>query len=164
MDSQQAALAICGATVAYIWYKRYHAISISDVPGPKNPSWIYGTSAFPSIPMTFSHRIRNRTQVVVDNQGGHCRREEASGRPRSRSPLEWGAWGTLYLLGRNEVLALMISRRKNACGLPTPKPSTTSSKVPIVYTRNRTSLVNETQWSWIGVSSRSRVNCLSHLM
>ncbi|KAF9787520.1 cytochrome P450 [Thelephora terrestris] len=42
MDSQQAALAICGATAAYVLYKRYRTISISDVPGPKNPSWIYG--------------------------------------------------------------------------------------------------------------------------
>ncbi|KAF9778997.1 cytochrome P450 [Thelephora terrestris] len=44
MDSQQATLAICGATVvvAYIWYTRCRTHSISDVPGPKNPSWIYG--------------------------------------------------------------------------------------------------------------------------
>ncbi|KAF9778983.1 cytochrome P450 [Thelephora terrestris] len=42
MDSQQAALAIFGATAAYVWYKRYRTFSISDVPGPKNPSWIYG--------------------------------------------------------------------------------------------------------------------------
>ncbi|KAF9779010.1 cytochrome P450 [Thelephora terrestris] len=42
MDSWQAALAICGATVTYIWYKRHRTFSIRDVPGPKNPSWIYG--------------------------------------------------------------------------------------------------------------------------
>ena len=47
MDLQQAALLICGATAAYIWYKRHRTFSISDVPGPKNPSWICGTSASP---------------------------------------------------------------------------------------------------------------------
>lgn len=42
MDYYRVALATCGAIVAYVWYKRYHALSISDVPGPKNPSRIYG--------------------------------------------------------------------------------------------------------------------------
>lgn len=44
MDSQHAALAICGATAAYVWYRWYRTSSIGDVPGPKNPSWIYGIS------------------------------------------------------------------------------------------------------------------------
>ena len=42
MDFQQAALAICGAAIVYALYQRYHGLTISDVPGPKNPSWIYG--------------------------------------------------------------------------------------------------------------------------
>jgi hypothetical protein len=45
MDPQQAALAICGVTAAYILYKRYRAFAISDIPGPKNPSWVYGISS-----------------------------------------------------------------------------------------------------------------------
>jgi hypothetical protein len=44
MDSQHAAFLIFGVTVAYIWYKRHRASSISDLPGPKNPSWIHGIS------------------------------------------------------------------------------------------------------------------------
>ena len=42
MDLQQAALAVFGVAVGYLWYKRYHASPISDVPGPKNPSWVHG--------------------------------------------------------------------------------------------------------------------------
>ena len=65
MDLQQAALAICGATVVYIWYRRYHTLSISDVPGPKNPSWIYGISTSPTTLMSSSHGLRNRAPMVV---------------------------------------------------------------------------------------------------
>lgn len=42
MDPQQTALVICGAAVIYVWYRRHRNSSIRDVPGPKNPSWIYG--------------------------------------------------------------------------------------------------------------------------
>jgi len=44
MDFQQAALTICGVTVAYVLYRRYRNLTIRDIPGPKNPSWIYGIS------------------------------------------------------------------------------------------------------------------------
>lgn len=47
MDLQRTALTICGAAVGYIWYKRYRSLTVSDVPGPENPSWIYGISASP---------------------------------------------------------------------------------------------------------------------
>ena len=46
MDLQQAALAVFGVAVGYLWYKRYHTSPISDIPGPKNPSWIYGNLPF----------------------------------------------------------------------------------------------------------------------
>ncbi|KAF9785284.1 cytochrome P450 [Thelephora terrestris] len=42
MDSRHATLAISVAFVAYTWYKCRRTSSISDIPGPKNPSWIYG--------------------------------------------------------------------------------------------------------------------------
>ncbi|KAF9645980.1 cytochrome P450 [Thelephora ganbajun] len=42
MDFQQAAILTCGATVAYALYGRYRYLTIRDVPGPKNPSWIHG--------------------------------------------------------------------------------------------------------------------------
>ncbi|KAF9780802.1 cytochrome P450 [Thelephora terrestris] len=42
MDLEKIALMFCGATVAFIWYKRLRAFAIRDVPGPRNPSWIYG--------------------------------------------------------------------------------------------------------------------------
>jgi hypothetical protein len=45
MDFQQISLAVCGATAAYILWKRRHSLSIGDVPGPKNPSWIHGIHA-----------------------------------------------------------------------------------------------------------------------
>jgi len=44
MDLQQAALTICGVTVAYVLYRRYRDFTIRDILGPKNPSWIYGIS------------------------------------------------------------------------------------------------------------------------
>lgn len=44
MDLQQAALAVCSAAALFVWYKRHRAISIKDIPGPKNPSWIHGHS------------------------------------------------------------------------------------------------------------------------
>lgn len=44
MEFQQAALAVCGATVSYALYERYRNSTIRDVPGPKNPSWIHGIS------------------------------------------------------------------------------------------------------------------------
>jgi len=47
MDFQQTVLTICGAAVAYALYKRYRNFVIRDVPGPKNPSWIYGISGPP---------------------------------------------------------------------------------------------------------------------
>ena len=46
MEFQQAVLAACGAAVVYLCYKKYRALSIADVPGPKNPSWIYGMPVF----------------------------------------------------------------------------------------------------------------------
>lgn len=42
MNFQQTTLAVCGTAAAYVLYKRYIEVSISDIPGPKNPSWIYG--------------------------------------------------------------------------------------------------------------------------
>ena len=65
MDFQRAALALCVATVAYTWYKRRRTHSISDVPGPKNPSWIYGIPGITACEMALSHTLSNRSQVVV---------------------------------------------------------------------------------------------------
>jgi hypothetical protein len=73
MTFQQTVLAICGATVVYALYKRCRTSSISDVPGPKNPSWIYGISRSPTQSMTLSHRFWNRTPVVVGIPRGQCR-------------------------------------------------------------------------------------------
>ena len=55
MDSQQAALAICGATVAYALYQRYRNSAIRDVPGPESPSWIHGISRSHACRMTLPH-------------------------------------------------------------------------------------------------------------
>src|ERR1700753_2175017 len=60
MDFQQAALTICAAAAAYIYYKRYQDFTISDVPGPKNPSWIFGISWPPCI---------KRRQLMVSATG-----------------------------------------------------------------------------------------------
>ena len=63
MDFQQAALTICGATVVFVLYKRYRALSISDIPGPANPSWIYGISLCPLCVFdeTISHVLEQGT-------------------------------------------------------------------------------------------------------
>jgi hypothetical protein len=65
MDFQQAALAICGTTAVYIWYKRSRISAISDVPGPKNPSWIYGISVSPTLANDITSQIPGRTPMVV---------------------------------------------------------------------------------------------------
>jgi len=61
MDFQQAALAICGVTVAYVLYGRYRNLTIRDVPGPKNPSWIYGISGARTMNDTISPVLEQDT-------------------------------------------------------------------------------------------------------
>lgn len=61
MDFQQAALTICAAAVAYVWYKRHWACTISDIPGPKNPSWIFGIST----------SSRSKRSHLIDLGTGH---------------------------------------------------------------------------------------------
>ena len=96
MDFQQVALAICGATATYVWYKRFCALSITDVPGPKNPSWTYGMSVPRGSEIILSHEFWNRTQMVVGMRTDECPREEALGRIRNRGSLEWDTRRTLF--------------------------------------------------------------------
>jgi len=43
MDYSQWAALGGGAAVTYAAYRRYTRISLDDVPGPDNPSFLYGT-------------------------------------------------------------------------------------------------------------------------
>jgi hypothetical protein len=113
----------------------------------------YTVSLHPHKSMTFSHRIR------TGHNGGGC--EEAT--VVEKRLLEeygtisrWnGSLGVCFFSMGSGVMrsSLMLSCRKNACGSPTPRPSTISSKVPIVYTRNRTSSGNSC--NGLGLGSRS---------
>ena len=108
MDFQQAALVTCLALVAYVWYKLYRTSAIRDVPGPKNPSWVYGS--IPPPPYTEPRHLTN-------SKIGHIwwwQREEA--RAVEKSLLEqygtvarWnGLLGVCVLTGvrRNPILIL----------------------------------------------------------
>ena len=55
MEYQLGALTTCAAVIAYLLFRRHRRLStIRDVPGPVNPSWIFGMS--PTSLLTFSWR------------------------------------------------------------------------------------------------------------
>ena len=73
MDFQQATLIICAVGVAYVWYKLYRKSMIGDIPGPENPSWVYG------IPLVFT--LANRRHHLTRSGTGHLwwwQREEVA--------------------------------------------------------------------------------------
>ena len=138
MDSQHVALAICATAAAYFLFKRRYSSSISDVPGPKNPSWVYGISA-----------SKQNNQLCLTNLGtGHpwwWQREDAAVveksileeygtiarwnaclgvRPFSQSPGTWRGPHVSWTITRN-----------NACGSPTRRPSTIFSKALVLCMR-----------------------------
>ena len=41
-DLQQTVAAVATASVIYALYRRYDRPSLRDIPGPPNPSWVYG--------------------------------------------------------------------------------------------------------------------------
>jgi len=46
MEYQLGTLAACTALFVYVWIRRYGEPSpVKDVPGPVNPSWIFGKSS-----------------------------------------------------------------------------------------------------------------------
>jgi len=164
MDFQQTALAICGTTIVYALYQRYRGLTISDVPGPKNPSWIYGILGPFTRQISLSHQFCNRTPMVPATRRGYQDRTTASGRIWNRRSFERAAWGThLYLVkvGCGWILTLMLSCRKTACGSWIQRPSTTFSRVPITDTGGRAILGIWSRRSWIGVSCGPRVSRLS---
>ena len=94
MDFQLATLVLSGAVaVTYIWYARCRASSIGDVPGPKNPSWMYGISRSSRSQRRYL-MFWNRSSMLVEERRGGCSREEHLGRIRNYSSLEWDTWGS----------------------------------------------------------------------
>jgi len=145
MDFQQTALAICGATIVYALYQRYRGLTISDVPGPKNPSWIYGILGPFTRQISLSHQYCNRTPMVLATRRGYRDRTTASGRIWNRRSFERATWGThLYLVkaGCGWMLILMLSYRKTACVSWIPRPSTTLSRALGICTGNRATVGN----------------------
>ena len=67
MDFQQAVLTICGAAVAYVLYGRYRNSAIRDVPGPKNPSWIYGISGSRHMPNDTNSQVLEQDTYGTGN-------------------------------------------------------------------------------------------------
>ena len=41
-DLQQTIAAVATASAIYALYRRYNRPSLKDIPGPPNPSWVYG--------------------------------------------------------------------------------------------------------------------------
>ena len=77
-----------------------------------------------------------------------------------------GLLGVGVFLGflRCDTVLTLLSRRKNVCGSPILKPYTIFSRALVIFTRNHTPSGNGIQWSWTGVSPRSRASRLSHLV
>lgn len=136
IDLQQATLAVCATVVAYALYKRYRASTISDIPGPKNPSWRYGIQLF--VPVNSQCRL-------TDSGTGHAwwwQREEAGAVDKMileeyGTVARWnGSLGVHYFPGVwcCGTLTLMLPCRRNAYGSPTPRQSTIFSTVLIAFT------------------------------
>lgn len=119
------------------------SISISDIPGPKNPSWIYGSSASPT----------NRWHSLTKSRTGHTWWWMSDEFTVVEKKLleEYGAvsrWnGSLrvcFFSGSGGVRSpLMPLHRKNACGLPTqghpPYPPRFQSPIRETELHQRTS-------------------------
>lgn len=162
MDLPQVTLIICGATAIYIWYKRYYAVSISDVPGPKNPSWICG------IYISNKPRGHHLTDSGQDIGGGGSLKNLARSRGDFWNNTEpWFAGtGRLGFASSlvDAVLTLTLFSRKNACGSQTPRLSTIFSRVPVFCTRDHTLSGSELCQLWIKVLPGLLASSLSYII
>ena len=138
MDFQQTTLTMCATAAAYVLYKRYRTSMISDIHGPKNPSWRYGIEFF--VPV-------GRRSHLTDFGTGHTwwwQREEFGVVDKMildeyGTVARWnGSLGvhSFSAARRRGTLTLILLCRKNACGSPTPRQSTIFSTVLVLCTRN----------------------------
>jgi len=107
MQYQLGALAACVAAPVYVFLRRYRKVStIRDVPGPVNPSWIFGTSP-EGQPGPFALLLgvdcadrehATRTPVVFPGRRGWGGREEVPRGFREHHPLERSVWGAYRIL------------------------------------------------------------------
>ena len=150
MDFQQAALATCGLVVTYVWYKLYRALTISDVPGPKNPSWIYGMRPH----VTYAYAALLFFYISPVPGTGHlwwwqleeARVVEKNLLGKYGTVVRWnGPLGVSFVSGRRCYPYLLLPFRKTDCGSLIQRPSTTSSKAQAICTRNRMPSGNDSQ-------------------
>ena len=151
MQYQLGGLVTCAAVLAYAFLQRYRRSStIRDVPGPVNPSWIFGmypgvnATRFTSSSGSIVLNVKTRAPVVYPGRRCWRGREEVPQGLRKHRPMErffWGAShflpGTLSCTGLELLTDMLCTCGRIACGSQTPKPSTTSFRNPVIFMPNR---------------------------
>ena len=149
MQYQLEALVTCAAIFVFVLLQKRRRLStIRDIPGPANPSWIFGMSPGGQPSMALMYKPQ-RTPVV--SHGRRCWQtgEEVFRKFWERRPFERSLWGTPCLSSNayphlaSELRQSVRARRRIACGSQTRRPSTTSFKNPVICTGNQPTFGNK---------------------
>ena len=123
MQSQLGALAAGAVVFVYLFLRRRNRLhAIRDVPGPENPSWIFGMCWRINLtPCTFSRRsialnVKSiRTRLVSPGRRSRGSREEVPREFREYRSLERSVWGTSPFLSNTLQRLEFELRTKNIC-------------------------------------------------
>ena len=152
MQYQLVAVAACAAVFAYAFLRRNRKLSaIGDVPGPQNPSWIFGMSLemrpfhlYPWVDGTDrGNRQGHQWYILVEPAGGAEKKflEDFGGIVHFNGP--FGVCFTFYWAHASAshlnswLKWLVCACRRIACGSRTRRPPTTSFKNPVICTISR---------------------------
>lgn len=154
MQYQLGALAACAAVVFYAVIRKYRKRSvIKDVPGPVNPSWIFGMSPG-GRPGPFQPLPVDGTDCAnLEGHQWYLQAEEVGGMEKRffenfGSIVHWnGPFGVrLAFPNQKHAGVLSCACRRIVCGSQTPRRSTTSSTKAVICTRNRATSGKEFRW------------------
>jgi len=160
MQYQFGALAICVVVFAYGFLRRYRRLAtIKDIPGPVNPSWIFGMcpGGQPD-PFRLFSKIDGIEFVVIQGHQWYIQAEEAGAVDKRflehfGNIVHWnGPFGVrlaspapIYagvLYSNPSLKQLVCACRRTVCGSRTRRPSTTSFRNPVISMRNRPTFGN----------------------
>jgi len=172
---QIGALATCAATFAYVILRRRRRLhTVRDIPGPVNPSWIFGKS--PRGSTSFLIPSCSGLTVLENLQGyqWYFMTEEVGGVENRflenfGNIVRWnGPFGVRLVCRRTHASVLcsesLLTRlvhacRRIACGSQTRRPSTTSFRKPAICMASRATFGNGPRCSPIVVSYGQKVSC-----
>ena len=174
MKYQLGVPAACVAVVVYAFLRRRRRLSvIRDVPGPVNPSWIFGMLLEgQSDPFTLFQRSMTLSAKFQDTSGIFREKKPEEQRGSSSRTLGTSFVGTVRFgcvlslikqtpvartLSIAELTGLYVGR-KIACGLRTLRLSITSSRNLVICTRSRRTLRNGQHCCPVAVSCGHRVS------